>query len=255
MLADLHTALLPILRLALDQAPLPRAGFALDLGCGAGEKLPLLRLALGPRLRIVGLDRDRAALGAHPPADGPPGSQANSVDAWAPVCADAHALPLRTGCLDGAVCIAALGLFEQPEFALGELLRALRPAAPALFVTATRRWARVTRWPEELGRLLADAAQLDGAAWPSLQASPDVGGDLAALLRSAGLVEVQVRGFLLEGSAAPALLELPLLEWDALRISAAPYLAADELARCDALVADAEIELVDVALVALGLGR
>jgi SAM-dependent methyltransferase len=254
MLADLHAPLLPILRLALAQAPLPRAGVALDLGCGSGEKLPLLSSALGPNARIVGLDRDRDALRAPSAADGQRGGEASPA-AWALVCGDAHALPLRAGCLDAAVCIAALGLFELPQAALGELLRALRPQAPALFVTATRRWARVTRWPEALARRFVDAAELDGAAWPPLQASLDVGGDFAALLRSAGLAEIVVRGFLLERSAGPALLELPLLEWDELRGRAAPHLAAAELAWCDALAADAEIELVDIALVALGLGR
>src|SRR5438552_1669682 len=59
--ADLHAPLVPILRYVLATAPLPRAGIALDLACGAGLKAPLLAEACGPGVRLVGLDRDAGA--------------------------------------------------------------------------------------------------------------------------------------------------------------------------------------------------
>src|SRR2546427_7185337 len=96
--ADLHAPLVPILRYVLATAPLPRAGIALDLACGAGLKAPLLAEACGPGVRLVGLDRDVGALRAARSAAG----QAS----W--VAGDAMAAPLRSGSCATVFCIAAL---------------------------------------------------------------------------------------------------------------------------------------------------
>ena len=60
VLSQLHAPLLPILRHALAAAPLPCAGVALDLACGQGLKAALLAEALGPRVRLLGIDIDPA---------------------------------------------------------------------------------------------------------------------------------------------------------------------------------------------------
>lgn len=254
MLNDLHAPLLPILRYALAQAPLPRRGLILDLACGAGEKTPLLAEALGPGVRLVGLDSDRNAIqrAALPRRhEDTKARRPETPRAFAPSClrvlvADAHALPLRDGSLDGAVCIAALGMFRDRLAALGELRRALRPGAPALIVTAEQRWAQLVRWPPEIAARLV-------ALGHAIPVSPDVGGELAGLLAAAGLRGAQARGFLLEGAPHPALLALPLAPWPALRPLAAAHLSERELARCDALWAAAEAELAAVALAAVAL--
>ncbi len=59
---QLHAPLIPILRHALALAPLPRAGIALDLACGPGDKAALLAEALGPGVRLVGVDIDPAVI-------------------------------------------------------------------------------------------------------------------------------------------------------------------------------------------------
>ena len=252
MLDDLHAPLLPILRHLLAQAPLPRRGLLLDLACGTGAKAPLLAEALGSGVRLLGVDLDAAAAGVvrnqAPGTNDKRRCDASSVNPgrWSLVCGDAHALPLRDGCVDGAVCIAALGMFRNRLAALGELRRALRPGAPALLVTAEQRWAQVVRWPPEI------AAQLI-ALGPAIPTSPDIGGELAVLLAAAGFRAARARGFLLEESPHPALLELPLAPWPALRPLAAAHLGGRELAHCDALWDGADIELAAVALAAVAL--
>ncbi|MFL5805403.1 MAG: class I SAM-dependent methyltransferase [Roseiflexaceae bacterium] len=61
-LTQLHAPLIPILRHALALAPLPCTGVALDLACGPGLKAALLAEALGPGVRLVGIDSDPAAI-------------------------------------------------------------------------------------------------------------------------------------------------------------------------------------------------
>ncbi|HWQ14979.1 MAG TPA: class I SAM-dependent methyltransferase [Roseiflexaceae bacterium] len=290
-LTQLHAPLIPILHYALAQARLPRDGLALDLACGAGEKLPLLVAALGPGVRLLGVDIDRAAVreladstrrhentrtrrqegdraqepaGCTTDASAPLGLCAFAPSRLRVLAADAHALPLRNACLDAAFCVAALGLFAHPHLALRELRRVLRPGAPALIVTAERLWAPVVRWPEDLaarlcGRLHAIHGEHGEHGYgtptrvpscPPWITNPDLGGDLAALLASAGFAP-QVRAFLLEDAPHPLRLELPLLPWPALRPLVAGALPPADLARYDASAGRAEIELVSVALVAV----
>jgi SAM-dependent methyltransferase len=293
MLEALHASLLPILRYALAQVPLPRAGLALDLACGAGEKTPLLADVLEPGVRLLGIDIDRAVLRAVLTNDQrrttndqqlAAGDQLPAIDAgsagerssfvvrrssFVGIVADAHALPLREACLDAAFCIAALGLFADPQAALDELRRALRPAAPALLVTAERMWAPLIRWPEELAARLCERLQAihgghgehgfdEGTSLrvprcPPWINNPDLGDNLVALLAAAGFAAAHVRAFLLEDAPHPLRLELPLLPWPALRPLAAGALAPSDLERCDVIAAQADIELSSVALVALAL--
>lgn len=249
MLEDLHAPMLPILRHVLAQAPLPHTGTALDLACGPGDKLGLLAEAFGPGVRIIGVDRGAAAARSY--LDG--GRRAKPV--VGAMIGDAGALPLRDRSLDAAVCIAALGLFERPAEVVRGLGRALRPGAPALFVTASQQWAQVIPWPAELAARLVEAAALGGRRWPEWAGSPDLGGDLRELLAAGRLAGPQCRAFLLEPAADPAHLELPLVPWRALRSRAAPRLSAGELVACDEVARQADAELVAAALVVLAFGR
>ncbi len=292
--AALHEPLGPLLRHAIAWAGLPPTSRILDLASGAGDNHALLAEAC-PDARIIALDWDGNALrraeaagrtGERETAQQSvrcahrrPRSQARARGARSlPLCADAHALPLRDGCLDGAVCIAALGLFAAPLAALAELRRALRPGGRALIVTATQRWAEIIPWPDDLAQALVSAltddgrrtinacsgTSLDRSTKPGLRSSvvrrPSSVGDnqpspadqpVADALRSAGFAAAAERAFLLGGPPEPLLAELPLLPWAALRPRAARQLPAAALARCDAIAAAPEIELCTLALVAV----
>jgi SAM-dependent methyltransferase len=217
---------MPILRHILAQAPLPRAGVALDLACGPGLKAVLLAEALGPGVRLIGVDIDRdglrAATGDRRPEtrDRRPETkivtQSSILDPRSSILdlrpltrspahpltgivGDALALPLRDGCCDVAFCIAALGLFVDRLAALRELRRALRPGAPALLAVGTQAWAQVVGWPDDIAARLALAyaqALADGGV--PIPATPDLGDELAQLLIAAGFAAPLVRAFWLD---------------------------------------------------------
>lgn len=232
MYADLHQPLLPIVRHVLRRAALPQGGLCLDIGAGNGEKLPLWHEAFGASAQIIGVDNDRAL--RHPaPA----------------LCADAHALPLRDGCCDVALCVAALGLFGDPTQAVREMRRTVRPGGTILLVTATTCWAEVRRWPLPLAAALegAYAAALAAGNDP-LPANQDISGDLARTMADGGCM-LPIYAFLLDDSLLPAATELALLPWPALRPLVAPWLSADLLRQCDDTTAD--IDLCSVALCGL----
>ncbi|MBC8162284.1 MAG: hypothetical protein H7Z42_13825, partial [Roseiflexaceae bacterium] len=71
----LHAPLVPILQHLLTADSAPPATRLLDLACGAGDKLPLLRSAYGADAQIVGADIDPAPLRVFgsplPPGEGP----------------------------------------------------------------------------------------------------------------------------------------------------------------------------------------
>lgn len=246
----LHAPLLPILRHILTTVKLPRAGMLLDVACGAGLKAALLAEACGPDVVLAGVDRDRAAIsaGIH--------SGAIGYEHW--LVGDALALPLQDGCCAAACCIAALGLFADRAAALREMARVVRPGGVVLVATSAHMWMQVMPWPAKIGAQLAEAyTQALAAGHPPVEAAPDLGGELAALLRGAGLPAPRIRAFLLDYQApavfapdaalAPLDAELPLLPWPALRSVAAEWLTAAELAYCDQAVADVELRPVALA--------
>jgi ubiquinone/menaquinone biosynthesis C-methylase UbiE len=281
-LAELHAPLLPILRHVLALAPLPRSGIALDLACGSGLKAPLLADALGPGVRLIGVDVDPAAIhtATHElKIEGRRWRIATPSSILYPlssrthpsfIVGDAQALPLREACCDAAFCIAALGLFADRLAALREMRRVLRRGSPVLFVAAAQIWAQVIPWPADMAaRLAATYAQALGAGVDPVPAMPDLGGELAELLIGAGFAAPLVRAFRLSPwsvvrSPWPAATdhglrttdnwqmgELPLLPWAELRPLLEGRLAGTALARCDEVAAAADVELCELALVAL----
>jgi SAM-dependent methyltransferase len=230
MYADLHAPLLPILRDALAWAALPPDGLVLDLGCGSGEKLPLLAEALGSAGQIIGVDLDQGAVRAFLSHG---------------VVADAHALPLRDSVFDAAWCVATLGLLRDRATALREVRRVLRSGAPALFVTAETAWVEVTRWPAELlpGLIQVCADTPIASAY---------GAELTRELEAVGFAQPLARAFLLDDSA-PAR-ELSLVPWPALALRAAAFFTPAELARCETAYAAREVELCALAVVVLAHG-
>lgn len=112
---------LTVTRRGLALCGFPAGARLLDIGCGAGATLRLLR-ALG--YRAVGCDRQPDAAAAGLPL----------------LCCTAAALPLRSGILDGLTCECVLSLLPDCESALQEMARVLRPSGRALlsdlFLTA-----------------------------------------------------------------------------------------------------------------------
>lgn len=104
---------LSVTRRGLALCAFPTGARLLDIGCGAGATLRLLR-ALG--YRAVGCDR-----------------QPDTAAAGLPLlCCTALALPLRNGALDGLLCECVLSLLPDGKAALREMARVLRPGGRLL---------------------------------------------------------------------------------------------------------------------------
>lgn len=230
-LREPHTALL---RAALEAVSPAGAGTALDLACGPGSTTAWLAARRQSGTSIVGLDHDAAALRA----------ARTAAPAASLVRADAHHLPLGDATIDLVWCVAALGLFADPAVALAEARRVLRPGGVLVVASATQCWVRPRHWPVALPNLSSKL---------SLPPADDLGADLRAALRLAGLREVTLRAYLLDPPGLdPVAAMLPLLSWGAL----APLVAGlgpAERAACATIAAEEpEPEPLPVLLVAAG---
>lgn len=243
--ADLHETILPILCRLLADAPLPHTGCMLDLACGDTAKWPIYREILGPEVRLLGIDWDRATLPSLPITGYTTGSK-SSAQKSALVVGDAHQLPFSAASFDAALCIAAFGLFADAQRVLAELQRVLCPGAPALIFTAERRWVQVLHWPATL------AARLNEAALHTTLplAHTDLIGDLVATLHHSGFAHVAGRAFLLEENLPPAAAELALLPWADVRPLLAANLTPTELMECDLIAPEIDLCSVGLACVA-----
>jgi len=99
-------------------APFLPQGSVLDLGCGVGHSFRLLE----PR-RTVGVDVDADALA---------GQDRECVQA------DMRALPFDGASFDGALAVHSIEHVPDPDRALAEAARVLRPGGVAVFVTPNR---------------------------------------------------------------------------------------------------------------------
>lgn len=107
----------------------------LDLGCGCGATLGLLRQA---GYRVMGLDRQ-----VQPGAVSEAGEDGGQI-----IRADVARLPLAAGSVDGLVCECVLSLLTDPQDVLRQCLRVLRPGGVLLFSDLTRRDAQGSAMPE-----------------------------------------------------------------------------------------------------------
>ncbi len=103
----------------LDWLAIPRGGVALDVGCGPGNVTASLARAAGPDGLALGVDISRPMLTRAVRAQAGPHTGF--------IRADAQKLPLRDETVDAVVSIAALQLVPDPNAALAEMHRVLRP--------------------------------------------------------------------------------------------------------------------------------
>ncbi len=249
-LDELHAPLVPLLWLVLTQVPARHGRVALDVACGTGRKSGWLAEGLPPEGRVIGIDRDVAALSV--------AQQHNPGMPFVWLAGDAQALPLHADVADLVWCVAALGLFADADLALRELRRVLRPGGTVIVATGAQLWVRARHWPPDLAALLAAAyAQVPATGSSPVPPADELGVDLAAQLTRAGLAEVVVRAFLAESALAdvsPPAAELALADWSVLRTRVAPWLSSAELERCDAFAtAEPEPEIATVLLVGIAV--
>jgi demethylmenaquinone methyltransferase/2-methoxy-6-polyprenyl-1,4-benzoquinol methylase len=170
---------------------LPRGGRVLDLACGTGD---LCRELATAGHRPVGLDLSYGMLAA--------------ARTSAPlVQADALALPIPDGVVDGATCGFALRNLVELQPFLDELARVLRPGGRIALLEVATPENRLLRWGHSLyfGRLVPLIGGLlsDPAAYRYLPLSVTYLPEPAALLgmiAGAGFVDVERR--LLSGGVA-----------------------------------------------------
>ncbi|MBX6385350.1 MAG: methyltransferase domain-containing protein [Microbispora sp.] len=133
----------PAFAAAIAEMALPPGGLALDAGCGTGRAFPLLRDAVGPAGRVVGVDVTPEMIWS---------AQDRGRGAYGRLLiADVGRLPLRDGVADGVLASGLIPHVLRPAAVLAELARVTRPGGKlALFhpvgraVLAARRGRTLT---------------------------------------------------------------------------------------------------------------
>lgn len=208
----------PARRHLLAAAGLPNARRVLEVGCGTGAVLSELNPP--PATQVIGLDIDPAALQIAR-------QHAPTVQLLA---GDTHRLPFATASFDIAFCHFVLLWLAQPNRALGEMRRVVRPGGAVLALAEPDYTQRVDK-PSELaalGKAQTEALRAQGA-------DPAIGSRLPALFAEAGLQLIDA-GML---DAAPARNADAELEAEVLRADLSGRMPPAELGRLLALDAQA----------------
>jgi SAM-dependent methyltransferase len=159
-LYDLELTLFePLRRRAVARLALRSGETVLDLGCGTGLSLPLLRAGVGPEGRVIGVEQSPEMVArARARVD---------TAGWRNVqlhCAPVEAAPPLPAA-DAVLLHFTHDVLQQPE-AVARIGAALRPGARV--VACGLKWAPRARWP--LNGLVAIAARHSVTAWSGLDA-------------------------------------------------------------------------------------
>lgn len=151
----------------------------LDVGCGTGEDVWTLAAAVAPRGRAIGVDASAAMVqeARRRAEGGPPGMEFQ--------VADAGRLGLPAASVDGARTERTLQHLAQPEEAVAEMARVVRPGCRV--VAAEPDWSTLVVDPGDL----ATTREMARAATERVR-SGAVGRGLRRMFLEAGLVEVDV---------------------------------------------------------------
>jgi ubiquinone/menaquinone biosynthesis C-methylase UbiE len=163
-----------------DAAQIGRGHDVIDIACGTGATTRAAETRIGPKGRIVGLDRNQGMLCVAQ-------SRATEIE-WSEGVAEA--LPFADETFDRVLCQFGLMFFDDTSKALGEMVRVLRPGGRiALSV-----WDDVANSPGYAGMIKLIEAMFGRDAADALRA-PFVLGDkqrFQEVLRDGGLIEAKV---------------------------------------------------------------
>ena len=171
-------------RRALELLELAAGTRVLDVGCGTGPELAWLAAMVGPGGKVVGLERSTALIAA---ARGRTAARAGGLEpehAIELVQGDACALPFGDAAFDGCRADRTLQHVEDPDRALAEMIRVVRPGGRV--VVSESRWGLVAPALDQattdgvLARLAGEEAPAD---W--------LGHRLPAMFERAGLDTVR----------------------------------------------------------------
>ena len=156
----------------------------LDLASGTGEPAISLAVRVGAQGHVTALDLSADLLEIAEKR-----ARTRGLDNFTARQADAHALPFPDNSFDLATSRFGVMFFRDPEAALRELRRVLRPGARACFLA----WGRFDQpyWQSMMGvvhRHVGGPLLEPGGPNPFRFAEP---GSLSAVLRSAGFGEVE----------------------------------------------------------------
>ena len=176
--------------LAALAALLPKEAVVADLACGTGE----LAALIAPNVaKLYGIDQSEQML------DEARGRTADRGNVEL-LHADLHDLPLPDACCDLALMLLALTYVEQPQLALREATRVLRPGGRAVIVTLLHHDREHFRleleqlWPgfspAQLYELMGAAGLNDITCRPL---PPDPGAKGPALILASGIVRASER--------------------------------------------------------------